>query len=93
MLETKPSDKPLNTNTLAIAGAIMLLLTFVAGILVGYYFFEAHIVNRLNTQFEGMGLGLCNTTTTYIQTNEQAWLTYLDKNQTPFIGWKGKRRT
>lgn len=87
MLETKPSsgisDKA--KQELAIVGATMLIMTLIAGVLIGYYFFEAHIVGRLNSQFEAMGMGLCNISPTYIQTNDNAWLTYFEKNQTPFI--------
>lgn len=68
-----------------IMGITMLTMTFVAGILVGYFFFEAHIVERLNTQFEGMGMGLCNISSSYIQTNEYAHIFFENKSQLPKV--------
>lgn len=52
--------------------AFMLVLTFVAGALFGYNRFEANFIDTLNTQFESLGLGLCNTTPTYVQIDENA---------------------
>jgi hypothetical protein len=62
-----------------ITGLVMLGMTFIAGVLIGYFFFEAHIVERLNTQFESMGMGLCNITQTYITVDENAQIFLANK--------------
>ena len=71
---------PVKTKTMAIVGLVMLILIFIAGGLVGYFMFESHIIGRLNAQFDALGLGLCNTTTSYVQIDENARYIFTPKN-------------
>lgn len=50
----------LTKHTFLIIFIAVFLCSFIAGVLIGYFFFEKSIVDRINNNLEKANLGLCD---------------------------------